>query len=106
MIVDASYGNYDSTLAGSLPEFERMFVADPILLPVPAAGRGADIVHIARSGRERPHIDDALGGLLHNLVDDYRACLRGEAAADARHLNAWHCTFGRARVALQGPVAL
>jgi Cft2 family RNA processing exonuclease len=87
VIIDASYGSYDTSLTESLPEFERLFAAGPVLLPVPAAGRGADIaLHVARSGRELPHIDGALRGMLDRLLDDYAACIHREAADDIARL--------------------
>jgi Cft2 family RNA processing exonuclease len=87
VIIDASYGSYDTSLTAGLPEFERLFATGSVLLPVPAAGRGADIaLHIARSGRELPHIDAALRSLLDDLADDYRDCMYGEAAKDIDRL--------------------
>ena len=83
LVLDASYGIYDTALADALPEFERIFDAGPVLLPVPAAGRGADIaLQVYRSGRGLPHLDEAVRRVLHDLALDSRDCVRGEAYAE------------------------
>lgn len=83
VILDASYGAYDSALADGLPAFDRAFDAGPVLLPVPAAGRGPEIaLHVMRSGRALPHIDDALRATMSNLADEALACIRPDALAD------------------------
>ena len=61
IVLDASYGAYDTALADALPDFERTFRAAPVLLPVPAGGRAADIaLHALRCGVGFPHLDVAV----------------------------------------------
>ncbi|MDB5864989.1 MAG: hypothetical protein JWO70_2795 [Betaproteobacteria bacterium] len=82
VILDASYGDYDAPLADCMDALDDLFDQGPVLLPVPAAGRAADIaLHVERSGRGLPHIDDDIRALLKKLAADYRECLRPEAAA-------------------------
>jgi Cft2 family RNA processing exonuclease len=83
VILDASYGDHDAPLAGTIAALERVIDAGPVLLPVPAAGRAADIaLHVARSGRGLPHIDDEVRALLVKLATDYRDCVRPGVAAE------------------------
>ena len=83
VILDASYGEYDRSLADSLPAFDAVFDAGPVLLPVPAAGRGPEIaLHVFRSGRGLPGIDDAVRAAMTRLAGEHSACLREDAAAD------------------------
>lgn len=87
LILDASYGAYDAALADCLPAFERAFDEGPVLLPVPAAGRGPEIaLHVWRSGRGLPHIDDTLRSTMADLTEQGRACIRPDALADIRRL--------------------
>lgn len=87
VILDASYGSYDTALAVCLDPFDRLFDAGPVLLPVPAAGRAPEIaLHIERSGRALPHVDDAIRAALENLLTENRACMRPEAAAGIARL--------------------
>jgi Cft2 family RNA processing exonuclease len=83
IILDASYGAYDTSLADSLPAFDAVFDAGPVLLPVPPAGRGPEIaLHIFRSGRGYSHLDDAVRSAIAKLGGENRTCLREDAAAD------------------------
>jgi Cft2 family RNA processing exonuclease len=83
VILDASYGDHDAPLAAGIAALERIIDAGPVLLPVPAAGRAADIaLHVARSGRGLPHIDDEVRTLLVKLASDYRECVRPGVAAE------------------------
>ena len=83
VILDASYGDYDAPLAACRAELDRLFDAGPVLLPVPAPGRAADIaLHVARSGRGLPHVDDAVRSVLSRLGEDFRECVRPDAAGE------------------------
>jgi glyoxylase-like metal-dependent hydrolase (beta-lactamase superfamily II) len=87
LILDASYGVYDAALGDNLPAFERLFDAGPVLLPVPPAGRGPEIaLHLARSGRPLPRIDEAMRAALHRLAGPDRVCLQPGVAADLERL--------------------
>ncbi|TCL68321.1 MBL fold metallo-hydrolase [Rhizobium sp. BK251] len=53
LICDASYGNYEASLADSLPELATEAARGPLLLPMPPAGRGLDAaVILAEAGFE------------------------------------------------------
>jgi Cft2 family RNA processing exonuclease len=83
IIVDASYGAYDEPLSVCTARFHRVFDAGPALLPVPAAGRGPEIaLHLVRSGRALPHIDDALRAYVAMLLHDDRASVRSDAMSE------------------------
>jgi len=83
LLMDASYGTYDTALGATLADFHRLFDAGPVLLPVPPAGRAPDIaLHLVRSGRGLPHIDDAVRSALTDLAGSSRDCLRPEATAE------------------------
>ena len=80
VILDASYGDYDAPLADAVTAFERVFDAGPVLMPVPAAGRAADIaLHVFRRRGELPHIDDAVREALKALATESAASVRPEA---------------------------
>jgi Cft2 family RNA processing exonuclease len=85
LILDASYGEYETPLAAVQTRFERLSDAGPVLLPVPVAGRGPEIaLHVMRSGRGMPHIDDAMRGSLEKLATtDGESLKPGLAAAMA-----------------------
>jgi glyoxylase-like metal-dependent hydrolase (beta-lactamase superfamily II) len=77
LILDASYGDYDTPLSEQARALDALIDSRPVLLPVPECGHGPEIaLHIARSGRPLPHIDDALRAALIRLAGAQRACLR------------------------------
>jgi hypothetical protein len=83
VILDASYGDYDTPLADAIAAFDRLFDAGPVLMPVPAAGRAADIaLHVFRTRGELPHIDEAVREALKALTSDGAASVRPEASGD------------------------
>jgi Cft2 family RNA processing exonuclease len=87
VILDASYGDYDTPLTDQAAQFGRLFDAGPVLLPVPEGGRGPEIaLHVARSGRPLPHIDDAMRGALGRLATADRDCLHPGVAEALVHL--------------------
>jgi Cft2 family RNA processing exonuclease len=87
LLLDASYGPYDTALADALPAFDDIFDAGPVLLPVPPAGRAPDIaLHVLRSGRGLPYIDDAVRSALTDLAGDSRECLRPDALSEIASL--------------------
>ncbi|HYC44158.1 MAG TPA: MBL fold metallo-hydrolase [Burkholderiales bacterium] len=83
VILDGSYGDYDTPLAQVTPEFDALFDGGPVLLPVPPGGRAADIaLHVGWRGGALPHVDPAVRQALQQLADGAAACLRSEARAD------------------------
>lgn len=88
LIVDASYGAYDTPLEDCIPEFDHVADSGPVLLPVPAAGRGPEIaLHFVRSRRRMPQIDDAMRASLERLAGEDRSCLRLGVADALRELS-------------------
>jgi Cft2 family RNA processing exonuclease len=95
VIADCSYGTYDTPLSAVIPAFNAILDAGPVLLPIPVAGRGPEIaLHVLRSGRGEPAIDDAMRDSLAKLTVDDHACLKSgvrdelaRLAASARAIN-------------------
>jgi Cft2 family RNA processing exonuclease len=86
VILDASYGDDDVTLAERARAFDAAFDAGPTLLPVPPAGRGPEIaLHAARAGRAIA-VDDAVRASLRNLATADRACLQDGIAGEVARL--------------------
>jgi Cft2 family RNA processing exonuclease len=82
VILDASYGAYDVSLADCAAGFEPVFTAAPVLLPVPPAGRGPEIaLHLVRTGNELPSIDEAMRTSLETLCGSALECLRDGVAS-------------------------
>jgi Cft2 family RNA processing exonuclease len=81
LILDGSYGDYDAALTDSLPAFERIFDAGPVLMPVPPLGRAPEIaLQVMRSGRPLPHLDSAVRSALADLSGPSRASVRPDIA--------------------------
>lgn len=86
-IVDASYGDYDVPMAECIRTFDPVLDAPPVLLPVPAAGRGPEVaLHVLRSGRGLPHIDEGIRGGIANLLERGQASLREGVEADLERI--------------------
>lgn len=87
LIVDSSYGDYDVSMADCLKTFDAVFDAPPVLLPAPAAGRGPEMaLHVMRSGRGLPHLDDGTRNGIETLLERSRECLRPGVEADLARL--------------------
>lgn len=87
LIVDSSYGDYDISMADCLKTFDAVFDAPPVLLPVPAAGRGPEMaLYLLRRGGALPHIDDGIRTGIGNLLERSRACLKPGVEPDLAHL--------------------
>jgi len=72
IVVDASYGSDDQSMAAYVAAFDRVLDAEgSLLLPVPVAGRGMEIaVHLLQSGRPVPAIDGPMRTLAEKLSSD------------------------------------
>ncbi|MBM3358818.1 MAG: MBL fold metallo-hydrolase [Betaproteobacteria bacterium] len=92
VILDASYGSYDSSLDDCARALEPVFERGLALLPVPSNGRGPELVY---------HLATALGTLPH-LGADLRAALLRIASADEASLRAG-VTEELARIAREAP---
>jgi hypothetical protein len=96
VIIDASYGAYETTFNECVRKFDPVFDAVPVLLPIPVAGRGPEIaLYLMRSGRAAPHIDDALRASLTRLAAHDSACLKPGIAAQLAQLAAQSATIDK-----------
>ncbi len=87
VIVDSSYGDYDVSMSDCLKVFDAVFDAPPVLLPVPAAGRGPEMaLYVLRRGGDLPHIDEGIRTGIANLLERSRACLLPGVEADLARL--------------------
>jgi len=83
ILADCSYGDYRKPLSGCWSELAQHLGRGPLLLPVPANGRGPEIaLELMRHGFEDVHVDGAMRQALQHLAgDDHRSLrdgLRGE----------------------------
>jgi Cft2 family RNA processing exonuclease len=82
VILDASYGVYDTARDDALRAFDGVYDGGPVLMPVPAAGRGPEIaVELSRSGRACAHIDASIRASIESLSAQYADCVRDAAPA-------------------------
>src|SRR5215469_10458828 len=69
-LIDCSYGDYDRARAASWSEFAAHLGKGPLLLPVPANGRGPEIaLELMRHGFRDIFIDEAMQKALRQLGD-------------------------------------
>src|ERR1700689_713473 len=69
-LLDCSYGSYDAPLAACWRKLEPFVERGPLLLPVPANGRGPEIaLELLRHGRTDVFVDDAMQNALLQLDD-------------------------------------
>jgi Cft2 family RNA processing exonuclease len=70
-LIDCSYGDYQKPLAECWGKLAKFLGRGPLLLPVPANGRGPEIaLELMRHGVEDIHADDAMRKALQHLVSD------------------------------------
>lgn len=80
LILDASYGDYESSLADCQKKLAPYF-ANGVLLPVPENGRGPEMaLHLLQAGLALPHIDTAMRNTLQRLATTDQDCLQDGAA--------------------------
>jgi Cft2 family RNA processing exonuclease len=88
-LVDCSYAGYDKPIATCWSELAPYVARGPLLLPVPANGRGPEIaLEICRRGGAQIFIDQAMGDALQRLATRDRASLRAGAAEEIERLAA------------------
>ena len=94
-LVDCSYGTYEKPLAECWSELAPFVERGPLLLPVPANGRGPEIaLEVLRHGRTDIYVDELPQRYLHGLVENVGvAVARRVRTRDLRA--AW--PFGRHR---------
>jgi Cft2 family RNA processing exonuclease len=86
-LIDCSYGDYDRALAACWDELAAHLGRGPLLLPVPANGRGPEIaLELMRRGCRDIFIDDAMQKALRQLGDGAGASLQAGLAEEIRRL--------------------
>jgi Cft2 family RNA processing exonuclease len=76
-LIDCSYGDYQTPLADCWAMLAQYFGRGPLLLPLPANGRGPEIaVELMRHGIEEIYVDDAMRKALQYLGGADRDSLR------------------------------
>jgi Cft2 family RNA processing exonuclease len=76
-LIDGSYGNYEKPLAACWTALVPYLGRGPLLLPVPANGRGPEIaLALMRHEVGDIHVDAAMRAALEHLVGDDRVSLR------------------------------
>jgi Cft2 family RNA processing exonuclease len=83
VIIDGSYGSYDTALSECQKQLEPLARSGPILLPVPDNGRGPEMaLWLARSIDAPIALDDAMRASLKRLADGESASIRDGLAAE------------------------
>ena len=86
-LIDCSYGDYDRALAACWSEFATHLGKGPLLLPVPANGRGPEIaLELMRHGIRDIYIDEAMQKALRQLGDGAGISLREGLTAEILRL--------------------
>ena len=88
-LLDCSYAGYDKPLAACWTDLEPFVAQGPLLLPVPANGRGPEIaLEIFRRGVAPIFVDEPMRDALQQLATRDRASLRAGAAEEIARLAA------------------
>jgi Cft2 family RNA processing exonuclease len=88
-LMDCSYGSYDAPLAKCWSKLEPFVERGPLLLPIPANGRGPEIaLALLRYGRTDIFIDDAMHKALLELADGAGISLQDDVGNEIRQLAA------------------
>jgi len=86
-LIDCSYGDYDRALAACWSELAAYLGKGPLLLPVPANGRGPEIaLELLRHGFRDIFIDHAMQKALRQLGDDANISLHPGLVEQIRRL--------------------
>ena len=86
VLMDCSYGSYDKPLADCWDKL-AVFAARPLLLPIPANGRGPELaLEFLRHGRTDIFVDDAMSKALRELAADASVSSRADAGDDIKRL--------------------
>jgi Cft2 family RNA processing exonuclease len=86
-LLDCSYGSYDAPLAECWNKLASFVERGPLLLPVPANGRGPEIaLELLRHGRTDIFVDDAMQKALQQLSDGAGISLRDNVGDEIKHL--------------------
>jgi Cft2 family RNA processing exonuclease len=86
-LIDCSYGDYQQPLADCWNELAALVAKPPLLLPVPANGRGPEIaLELTRHGVRDIFIDDAMMKALRQLCDGGAISLHAGLAREIERL--------------------
>jgi Cft2 family RNA processing exonuclease len=86
-LLDCSYGSYEQPIASCWSKLVAFADHGPLLLPVPANGRGPEIaLAFFRHGRSDIFVDEAMRTALHRLGDSDGISLRADAGSDIKRL--------------------
>jgi Cft2 family RNA processing exonuclease len=86
-LMDCSYGAYEAPLAECWNKLASFLERGPLLLPVPANGRGPEIaLSLLRHGRTAIFVDDAMQKALRELGDGAGISLRDTIGDDIKRL--------------------
>jgi len=86
-LTDCSYGSYAAPLASCWDKLADFAARGPLLLPVPANGRGPEIaLEFLRHGRSDIFVDDAMRKALHHLCEDDKGSLQPNLGDDLKRL--------------------
>ena len=86
-LIDCSYANYNKPLGECWSALEPFAERGPLLLPVPANGRGPEIaLEFLRYGRTDIYVDDAMDRALRQLCTTDTASVRGNVDDDMKAL--------------------
>ena len=82
VILDASYGDYDATLADCQNKLAQFIGDRAVLLPVPENGRGPEIaLYLHDTGHPLPHLGEVMRNALQRLVEVDHVSLHDGVAA-------------------------
>src|ERR1700681_4031729 len=88
-LMDCSYGSYDAPLAECWSKLAPVVDRGPLLLPVPANGRGPEIaLALLRHGRTDVFVDDAMQKALQQLCDSDGISLHANVGEELKRLAA------------------
>jgi Cft2 family RNA processing exonuclease len=86
-LLDCSYGDYDKPITECWSKLAPLVERGPLLLPVPANGRGPEIaLELFRHGRTDIFVDDAMNAALRRLAGSESVSLHAGAASDIKRL--------------------
>jgi len=88
-LLDCSYGGYDKPIAACRDQLAAIAGRGPLLLPVPANGRGPEIaLEFFRRGRTDIFVDDAMQAALQRLPGSDSASIHADVGNDLKRLAA------------------
>jgi Cft2 family RNA processing exonuclease len=87
VLMDCSYGAYEKSLAECWRALEAHVARGPLLLPVPANGRGPEIaLELFRHGRADIYVDEAMRSALQRLAGSDGASLQAGLGDEIKRL--------------------